>query len=101
MWPFLSKVLQGDSMALSLLATETATSPAYYPNGPLAQRVLPKQVKVDMWRYMMRAPLSTIVSDYAVNGTSVWWTRKFEEPLIPALHLQSELLQRMLKQHGP
>ena len=97
MWSFLAKVLEGDATVLSLLTPETAVSKAYFPDGPLNDRKLPKFVKVDMWRYRMRAPLWVIAREYAQNGTAVWWEREKAEALIPPLERNYTVLVRMLE----
>eukprot|EP00747_Dinoflagellata_sp_TGD_P062070 gnl/TRDRNA2_/TRDRNA2_152805_c2_seq1.p1 gnl/TRDRNA2_/TRDRNA2_152805_c2~~gnl/TRDRNA2_/TRDRNA2_152805_c2_seq1.p1 ORF type:complete len:240 (+),score=37.32 gnl/TRDRNA2_/TRDRNA2_152805_c2_seq1:94-720(+) len=85
LWSFLSKVLDADETALSLLAPETSTGPAFRPGNVSAGLRPPSLAKVDMWRYRMRAPLWTIVYEYVTTGKAVWWTREFEEPLIHPL----------------
>ena len=97
MWSFLAKVLEGDATVLSLLTPETAVSKAYFPDGPLNDRKLPKFVKVDMWRYRMRAPLWVIAGEYAQNGAAVWWEREKAEALIPPLERNYTVLVRMLQ----
>ncbi|CAE7386954.1 Lmf1 [Symbiodinium sp. CCMP2456] len=97
MWSFLAKVLEGDATVLSLLTPETAVSKAYFPDGPLNDRKLPKFAKVDMWRYRMRAPLWVIAREYAQNGTAVWWEREKAEALIPPLERNYTVLVRMLQ----
>lgn len=100
MWSFLAKVLDGDEVALSLLAPESASGAAYYPEGLQAARRAPKFVKVDMWRYKMRGPLWKILSEYAANGAAVWWTRTYEEPLIKPLMRDSPLLTNMVQRYS-
>ena len=96
MWSFLAKVLDGDEVMLSLLDPETATSKAYYPDGPQNGRQLPKYVKVDMWKYSMRAPLWVIAREYWQNGSAVWWSRKRGEALIPPLERDYTVLNNMI-----
>ncbi|CAK9055527.1 unnamed protein product [Durusdinium trenchii] len=85
MWSFLAKILEGDDVVLKLLAPETAESKAFYPHGLSGGRKVPRYIKVDMWRYRMKAPLWEIVKDLYRNGTAIWWERSKGEPLIPAL----------------
>ena len=39
--------------------------------------------KVDMYHYRMEAPLLELLS--RDKDDLVWWTRKFEEPLVPTI----------------
>merc|ERR1712066_851937 len=87
MWAFLAKLLEGDTVALSLLAAEASS--VYYVDGSLR---LPKSVRVDMWRYRMRAPLWIILRDYFVNGSTIWWTREYGDSLIPPVQRDSRLM---------
>ena len=46
----------------------------------------PKAVKVEMFHYMMRKPLWDLIRDNILgkdSGKVIWWSRKFEETLIP------------------
>eukprot|EP00746_Dinoflagellata_sp_MGD_P106931 gnl/MRDRNA2_/MRDRNA2_448584_c0_seq1.p1 gnl/MRDRNA2_/MRDRNA2_448584_c0~~gnl/MRDRNA2_/MRDRNA2_448584_c0_seq1.p1 ORF type:complete len:266 (+),score=25.82 gnl/MRDRNA2_/MRDRNA2_448584_c0_seq1:58-798(+) len=95
MWPFLLRVLEGDQVALTLLAPESAH--LYYPIGQNGERHLPKLVKVDMWRYRMRASLWAILKEYGTNGTAIWWTREYEESLIPPIDKDSPLFRKMVQ----
>ncbi|CAJ1360184.1 unnamed protein product [Effrenium voratum] len=97
MWAFLAKILDGDAGTIGLLAPEVATGLAYFPEGPQGERRNPKFVKVDMWRYRMRAPLWEILQDYWQNGTAIWWERSKGEALVPALERNYTVLARMLE----
>mmetsp|Transcript_25854 Transcript_25854/g.39723 ORF Transcript_25854/g.39723 Transcript_25854/m.39723 type:complete len:214 (+) Transcript_25854:126-767(+) len=68
---------------LSLLDPSTAEmlSAAYSLNSP------PKYVKVDMYRYVMAAPLWDILLDLVNGNNVVWWNRTYEENLVPSVEL--------------
>jgi len=74
MWPFLAKLLEGDTLTLGLLDQCNLKSPIYYPDGPFGERKLPKWIKVDMWRYEMISPWRTDTKD--------WWKRTYKQSLI-------------------
>lgn len=97
MWSFLAKILEGDDVVLKLLAPETAESKAFYPHGLSGGRKVPRYIKVDMWRYRMKAPLWEIVKDLYRNGTAIWWERSKGEPLILALERNYTVLVQMLR----
>lgn len=97
MWSFLAKILEGDELVLQLLAPEVATSKAFYPEGPEGERTIPKFIKVDMWRYRMKAPLWEILRDLYHNGTAQWWERQKGDALIPPLERNYTVLVNMLK----
>lgn len=100
MWSFLAKILEGDDVVLQLLAPEAASSKAFYPKGLEGGRKTPKYIKVDMWRYRMRAPLWEILNDLYHNGTAQWWERQKGEALIPPLERNYTVLVQMLRHTG-
>ena len=91
LYTLLAKLLTADELALSLL--DSSAREVF--RGPTGERRAPLYAKVDMWHYMMSAPLWELLPLWFRGGQPVvWWTREYEEPLIPVVLLHDGQLAR-------
>jgi Lipase maturation factor len=92
----LYKILQGgNGQPTPWLALLDSSSQEFLRTTYYQQAKSPKYAKVDMYHYKMAEPLWTILERkrqaffFRANAPVAWWTRIFEEPLIPTVSLDS------------
>ena len=85
LFAFLLKLLAADPPALSLLAAGAADGAAFRDPEPPHARKAPRYAKVDMYRYSMAEPLWLLAARWwrAPATPLVWWSRAYEEQLVP------------------
>ena len=86
MFELLRKILTGEASrsgndSRHLLALLDPTSADWLRRNPL------KYAKVDMYHYRMADPIWIILYKWLMGEEVIWWTRNFEEILIPPLEL--------------
>jgi len=65
------------------LALLDRTTADYLWSEYYAKGLAPKSIRVDMYRYRMAKSLWGILWDYVMGRDVVWWTREYEEALVP------------------
>jgi len=65
------------------LALLDRTTADYLWSEYYAKGLAPKSILVDMYRYRMAKSLWGILWDYVMGRDVVWWTREYEEALVP------------------